>query len=84
MQLWQYGDMAKVKTTLSLDEQLMRHIRVRAARTGKTQSDVLEQALREGLGVIDRIRSRNEADESEALKIASQTVHEIRSEGRTS
>lgn len=72
--------MAKVKTTLSLDEQLMRHIRVRAARTGRTQSDVLEQALREGLGVIDRIRSKNEADEQEALDVASRAVHEIRSE----
>lgn len=73
--------MAKVKTTLSLDEQLMRHIRVRAARTGRTQSDVLEQALRDGLGAIDRIRSKNEEDEEEALDVASRAVHEIRSEG---
>ena len=73
--------MAKVKTTLSLDEQLMRHIRVRAARTGRTQSAVLEQALRDGLGVIDRIRSRNEANEEEALDLASQAVHQARSEG---
>ena len=34
----------------------MREVRVRAARTGRTQSDVLEAALREGLGEIDRIR----------------------------
>lgn len=75
--------MAKVKTTLSLDESLMRHLRVRAARTGRTQSDVLEQALREGLGVIDRIRSRNQVSEEEALDAASQAVHDIRSEGRS-
>lgn len=81
MEVWHYGYMAKVKTTLSLDEKLMRHIRVRAARTGRTQSDVLEQALREGLGVIDRIRSKNGADEEEALDAASRAVHEIRSEG---
>lgn len=74
--------MAKVKTTLSLDEDLMRHIRVRAARTGRTQSDVLDQALREGLGVIDRIRSKNRADEAEALALASQAVHEVRSANR--
>ena len=72
--------MAKVKTTLSLDEDLMRHVRVRAARTGRTQSDVLEQALREGLGVIDRLRSKNKADEEEAIALASQAVHEIRAE----
>ncbi len=81
MDIWQYGSMAKVKTTLSLDEQLMRHIRVRAARTGRTQSAVLEQALRDGLGVIDRIRSRNEANEEEALDLASRAVHQARSEG---
>lgn len=82
MAVWEYGYMAKVKTTLSLDEELMRHVRVRAARTGRTQSDVLEEALREGLGVVARIRSKNEADEEEALAIASRAVHEVRSEGR--
>lgn len=81
LDIWQDGDMAKVKTTLSLDEALMRHIRVRAARTGRTQSDVLEQALREGLGVIERIRSRNEVSEEEALEIANRAVHEVRAEG---
>ncbi len=82
MDRWQYGDMAKVKTTLSLDEELMRYIRVRAARTGKTQSHVLEEALRKGLGAIERIRSNNEADEEEALVLASKAVHDVRSEGR--
>ncbi len=74
--------MAKVKTTLSLDAELMRHVRVRAARTGRTQSHVLEEALREGLGVIERIRSKNEADEEEALALASEAVHDARSTGR--
>lgn len=74
--------MAKVKTTLSLDEDLMRSVRVRAARTGRTQSRVLEEALREGLGAIERIRSKNEAEEEEALAFASQAVHDVRSEGR--
>lgn len=75
--------MAKVKTTLSLDEELMRHVRVRAARTGRTQSDVLEQALREGLGMIERIRSKNESTEEEALALASKAVHDVRSEERS-
>jgi plasmid stability protein len=82
MDRWQYGNMAKVKTTLSLDEELMRYIRVRAARTGKTQSHVLEEALRKGLGAIERIRSKNEADEEEALVLASKALHDVRSEGR--
>lgn len=83
MDIWQYGDMARVKTTLSLDEELMRHVRVRAARTGRTQSHVLEEALREGLGAIERIRSHNQAEEEEALVLASKAVHKVRSEGRT-
>lgn len=74
--------MARVKTTLSLDEDLMRSVRVRAARTGRTQSRVLEDALREGLGAIERIRSKNEAEEEEALALASKAVHDVRSEGR--
>ena len=74
--------MAKVKTTLSLDENLMRSVRVRAARTGQTQSRVLEEALREGLGAIERIRSQNDAEEEEALALASKAVHDVRSEGR--
>jgi plasmid stability protein len=73
--------MAKVKTTLSIDEDLMRHLRVRAARTGRSQSAVLEEALREGLGAIGRIRSKNHGDEDEALDLASRAVHDARSEG---
>jgi plasmid stability protein len=80
MDLWKNGDMARIKTTLSLDEDLMRHVRVRAARTGRTQSDILEEALREGLGVIWRIRAKNDADEEEALGLASEAVHEVRAE----
>jgi plasmid stability protein len=73
--------MAKVKTTLSIDEDLMRQVRIRAARTHRSQSDVLESALREGLGVIERIRAKAGLSEDEALDVATSVVHEIRSEG---
>ncbi len=72
--------MAKVKTTLSIDENLMRQVRVRAARSHRSQSDVLEAALREGLGVVERIRSKARLDEEEALELASMVVHEVRAE----
>lgn len=70
--------MAKVKTTLSIDEGLMRQVRVRAARTGRRDSEVLEAALREGLGIIDRIRAKAGLAEDEALDLAHRAVHEGR------
>lgn len=71
-----------MKTTLTVDEDLMRQVRVRAARTSRSQSEVLEAALREGLGVIDRIRARARLSEEEALDLASRVVHEVRGRGR--
>jgi putative PIN family toxin of toxin-antitoxin system len=74
--------MARVKTTLTVDENLMRQVRIRAARTSRSQSEVLEVALREGLGVIDRIRAKARLSEDEALDLASRVVHEIRGRRR--
>lgn len=75
---WQYADMARVKTTLTIDEQLMRLVRIRAARSNRSQSEVIEAALRKGLDVIDRIRAKARLSEDEALDLASQVVHEVR------
>ena len=80
--LRQYGDMARLKTTLTIDDRLMRAIRIRAARTGQSPSDVLEEALREGLGVVDRIRAKAGLDEEAAMTLASRVVHDVRA-GRT-
>jgi metal-responsive CopG/Arc/MetJ family transcriptional regulator len=75
--------MAKVKTSLSIDESLMRQVRIRAERSNRSQSEVVEAALREGLGIgIERLRGKAQLSENEALDIASKTVHEIRSQGR--
>jgi plasmid stability protein len=82
MAIWQYGYMAKVKTTLNIDEELMRSVRIRAARSSRSQSEVLESALREGLGVIERIRRKASLSEDEALELASEVVHEVRGQGR--
>lgn len=74
--------MARVKTTLSIDEDLMRQVRIRAARSRRSQSEVLEAALREGLGVIERIRAKARLSEEEALDLASRVVHEVRAQNR--
>lgn len=78
MDIHQYGYMVRVKTTLTIDDRLMRIVRVRAARLGRSQSDVLEEALKDGLGVMDRMRAKAGLDEEEALQLASSVVHEVR------
>lgn len=71
--------MARVKTTLAIDEGLIRQVRVRAARTGRRDSDVLEEALREGLGILERMRGRARLTDEEALELAGRVVHDVRS-----
>jgi len=70
--------MARGKTTLAIDEGLMRQVRVRAARMGRRDSEVLEAALREGLGIIDRIRAKADLGEEEAQELAHRVVHDGR------
>lgn len=74
--------MARTKTTVYLDPQVLRAARVAAARAGKRDSDVMEEALREylGLAVIDRMRSRSDLDEDEAMQLAYEELHEMRRE----
>ena len=42
--------MAKVRTTLTIDEDVLRVVKVRGARTGKGDSEVIEDSLRRELG----------------------------------
>jgi hypothetical protein len=76
--------MARTKTTIYLDPHVLRATRVAAARAGKRDSDVVEDALREylGLAVIDRIRSRANLEEDEAMRLAYEELHAMRRERR--
>jgi hypothetical protein len=76
--------MARSKATVYLDPEVLRATRVRAARTGKRDSDVVEEALREylGLRVIDEIRAKADLDEDEAMKLAYEELHAMRRERR--
>ncbi|MEX1134553.1 MAG: ribbon-helix-helix protein, CopG family [Acidimicrobiia bacterium] len=64
--------MAKTRTTLTIDEEVLRAVKVRAARTGKGESEVIEEAVRRDLGLdlLDRLWARNEMSESEAMDLA--------------
>jgi ribbon-helix-helix CopG family protein len=72
--------MAKTRTTVTLDERVMRAVRVKAARTGRRDSDVIEEALRRDLGfdVLERMWERADMDDDEATKLAVEAQHESR------
>ncbi|TML14211.1 MAG: ribbon-helix-helix protein, CopG family [Actinobacteria bacterium] len=72
--------MARVRTTLTVDENVLRAVKVRAARTGKGDSQVIEDALRRELGfdLLERIWARNDMPEDEAIALAVEAQHEMR------
>lgn len=72
--------MTKTRTTLTIDEETLRAVKVRAARTGKGDSEVIEEALRRhlGLDLLDRLWARNALDEHEAVELAVEGQHATR------
>jgi hypothetical protein len=69
-----------VRTTLTIDPEVLRAVKIRAARTGKGDSDVIEEALRRDLGLdlLDRLWAANDLAESEALALAVEAQHRTR------
>jgi Arc/MetJ family transcription regulator len=63
--------MGKARTTLTIDEDVLRAVKVRAARTGKGDSEVIEAALRRELGfdLLEQLWARNDLDDDEALAL---------------
>lgn len=76
--------MSRIKATVYLDPEVLRATRIRAARTGKRDSDVVEEALREhlGLAVVERMRSGSDLDPDEAMRVAYEELHAMRRERR--
>jgi hypothetical protein len=72
--------MSKVRTTLTIDPEVLRAVKVRAARLGKGDSDVIEEALRRDLGLdlLDRLWAANDLDEDAAAALATEAVHQTR------
>lgn len=77
--------MSKVRTTVTLDEAVLRAVKVEAARNGKRDSQVIEESLRRdlGLGDLADIWARVEpAPESKGLELADSEIHVMREERR--
>lgn len=72
--------MPKVRTTLTIDEEVMRAVKIRAARVAKGDSEVIEAALRRDLGldVLDRLWAKNDLPEDEAMALALEAQHSDR------
>jgi hypothetical protein len=74
--------MTKTRTTLTIDEGVLRAVKVRAARTGKGESEVIEEAVRKDLGLdlLDRLWARNDLTEDEAMDLAIKAQEAARNE----
>jgi len=72
--------MAKRKTTVYLDEAVLREARIQAARTGQKDSELIESAIRSylGLDVLDDVWSRSDLDEESALRLAYEALEAAR------
>lgn len=72
--------MRKIRTTVTLDDEVLKWVKVRAARTGKGDSEVIEQMLRRELGLelLERLWSENKLDEDSAVDLAVEAQHATR------
>jgi len=71
----------KRKTTVYIEEDVLKIMRVAAARSGKRDYEVVEEALRAylGLELLDKVGTRSSLSEPEALAIAYEEIHQGRS-----
>jgi hypothetical protein len=72
--------MAKVRTTLTVDEEVLKAVKIRAARTGLRDSAVIEESLRRDLGmdVLERVWERSTLPEQDAMALALEAQHATR------
>jgi gamma-glutamyl:cysteine ligase YbdK (ATP-grasp superfamily) len=77
--------MPKSRTTVTLDEEVFRAVKIKAARTGKRDSQVIEESLRRDLG-LDTLRDIwarvRPAPEGEGMDLATAELQAMREERR--
>jgi hypothetical protein len=77
--------MPKTRTTVTLDEEVFRAVKIKAARTGKRDSQVIEESLRRDLGLegLEDLWARvNPTSEDEGIALADAELHAMRKERR--
>jgi hypothetical protein len=72
--------MAKVRTTVTLDDEVLKWVKVRAARLGVGDSQVIEDSLRRdlGLALLDRLWSGDQLPEDQGARLAVEAQHATR------
>ena len=72
--------MPKIRTTVTLDEEVLKWVKVRGARMGKGDSEVIEDSLRRDLGLelLDRLWSKNQLPDDQAAQLAVEAQHSTR------
>jgi hypothetical protein len=72
--------MPKARTTLTIDEDVLRAVKLRAASTGRGDSEVIEEALRShlGLGFLESMWAKATLDEPQAEAMAVEAQHRTR------
>jgi hypothetical protein len=70
----------KRKVPFYVAEDVLRAARVRAARSDRRDSEVVEEALRAYLGfdVVERVWARSDLGENEAMQLAVSEIHNMR------
>lgn len=78
--------MTKVRTTLTIDEDVLKWVKIRAARTGVSDSAVIEASLRRDpkLDVLDELWSSATMSDAQANELALEAQHQIRRRQRRS
>jgi hypothetical protein len=74
---------AKRRTTLYIDEEVLRAAKVMAARRGQRYSELCEEALRAYTGfkmldLLDEVGRRADLNEEDAQELANDAVHNTR------
>lgn len=72
--------MPKVRTTLTIDEDVLKWVKIRAARTGVSDSAVIEESLRRDLklDVLDELWAHATMSQAKASELAVEAQHATR------
>lgn len=69
---------------MTLDESVLRAVKLRAARLGRGDSEVIEESLRRDLGLdlLERLWAKNDLAEDDAIAVAVEAQHRTRAKPR--